>query len=813
MSDQAWVLQGVDPDLLKQAEVEAERRGISLSDYLTEALFAETLGRPAAEAGLEGFAALLPPAEPNRENFALRHRLDALERRLGVAVNGLENALATLDAHVAGMAAQLDETDAGASALGQALTVAMNDVSGQLAAIRKRLADAEEASATFGADSQAAHEDLSRRCDAIAVRLAEVETLARQAEAAGASLRDAHEALQRALAEDFNDFALDTDRRLDAAAETARALAEDAARRADEAVARALDTLRATRESLERSVADQAADTRARMQAAFGDAAERLAALAERLLENERALVRSDETLSARIADVEDAAQAALEETAGQLRREQAALAHRLDRAQRENQDALQSADARQRADLQKLRDETRSSLAAAELEYRDGLRALDLRLDDVREQNDAAIAELTERHLGALARLQLVDGIAAGAANDVAVLAASVDTRFGEMEVAAQAQRCALETELAARCGALNDRLGDAERRHAQLEQSTAADIDRVETCTFAALEKLAQDLRAGDAEQTRALASLEERQTGALARLSVIESAVRGLEAETAPLAARIAALEQAVQNADTEEALAGLRGAVDGLAGEIAALRRVDIDQRLAGLQRRFEQDVAALAVQVDALAGARSGDDELMRQVEELRTRLAQSEGQVRDAGDRAHGVARLLARVTAQVADVSTQSEERLHKLELALADLRLESAGAASAHDAASEIESRLAALERRQGEALASLRAALGDLDAEYARRFAALEQRPAAPDADALIANAVEARLTALEQRGLNEDFDALRRRIEDRILSVETRSVRALEQVAETVALIERRFGADAETTGTLSSAQRA
>ncbi|HRE46028.1 MAG TPA: hypothetical protein PKY87_18950 [Terricaulis sp.] len=58
-------------------------------------------------------------------------------------------------------------------------------------------------------------------------------------------------------------------------------------------------------------------------------------------------------------------------------------------------------------------------------------------------------------------------------------------------------------------------------------------------------------------------------------------------------------------------------------------------------------------------------------------------------------------------------------------------------------------------------------------------------------------LIARAIEARLTELEQRDVAADFDSLRRRIETRISDVERSSVRALEQMANTIELIEKRY----------------
>jgi hypothetical protein len=63
----------------------------------------------------------------------------------------------------------------------------------------------------------------------------------------------------------------------------------------------------------------------------------------------------------------------------------------------------------------------------------------------------------------------------------------------------------------------------------------------------------------------------------------------------------------------------------------------------------------------------------------------------------------------------------------------------------------------------------------------------------------------DANERRLSALESPeprdyDLASEFEALRQRMEERIHGVEQRSVRALEQVADTVSIIERRFHAN-------------
>jgi hypothetical protein len=108
-------------------------------------------------------------------------------------------------------------------------------------------------------------------------------------------------------------------------------------------------------------------------------------------------------------------------------------------------------------------------------------------------------------------------------------------------------------------------------------------------------------------------------------------------------------------------------------------------------------------------------------------------------------------------------------------------------------------IAARIEAMEQAQNAALEALREDIARFVSDNDERLAALEQggATALSGDEILIAHAIEARLTELEQRDVAAEFETLRRRIDDRILSVESRSVRALEQMAETVSLIEKRY----------------
>jgi hypothetical protein len=101
-------------------------------------------------------------------------------------------------------------------------------------------------------------------------------------------------------------------------------------------------------------------------------------------------------------------------------------------------------------------------------------------------------------------------------------------------------------------------------------------------------------------------------------------------------------------------------------------------------------------------------------------------------------------------------------------------------AGAESPGAALQTLQERMIAFELRQNNAIESLRADIARFVADNDRRLEALEVRP-----------------VPAEQGDLATEFEILRSRIEERVLGVELRSVRTLEQVVDTVALLEQRL----------------
>jgi hypothetical protein len=422
--------------------------------------------------------------------------------------------------------------------------------------------------------------------------------------------------------------------------------------------------------------------------------------------------MRSAEQLRAQIADVEDAAQTAIEETAETLRQAGATLASECARAARDNRTALES----------------------------------------VHSDLSGELADLRERQGAGLARLKLIDTVVTNAIGEVASLRENAEARAAQGEAVVRAVLAQAQSEWDARFSAASTRLANLERENGEAHAARRAETERVESCAFAALEKLAADRAEGDAALARQIDDLHNQSNGALARLALFD---RTLDSH----AERFARLE-----ADLAAGGRAIAGQIERLETDLA-VRAVDrgFDERLLRLEAAAEKDDAAHALaavrgQLGALAAkvdAKNNDDGLAQRLEDLDARLFASETQAGESADRIHGMARLLNRLSVQ-------------------------NAGA----EALQALERRVGDLEQLQREATERLYADVAHFIDENTRRLEALERAPAA-NHDVVPA-----------------ELEVLRRRVEERVLGVEQRSVRALEQVADTMAVLENRLLAGAE-----------
>jgi hypothetical protein len=726
MSDTSWVLRGVEPEARQKAEEEAARLGVSVADYLADLVVRQAvidqLGAATAneQTQIEQEDALIfaPPPESS-EGFAVRQRLKTLERRLGTTVGSLDGAISALDSSLFDITARVGDVEALAGDTAHALGHTQQEVNNAVAGLQIHLAVVED---NLSAQAQAQEE----RCAGLDRRVGGIERTA-------SILADAHEALKHAVAEDFTAFTHETADRLNLSLAEVRAAADAAAEQADAAVAHLIEELRGLRASIEDRLEESAQDTRQRMQAAFADAAERMAGLSERVSDNERFIARTAEQLRAQLTDIEDGAQIALEETAHALRDADTALAANLGRATQEQYAVLQG---------------VRSDLAAQ-------------------------IAAVCEEQVAQAGRLKLIDVAVETAIGSVKQLGGAL-TQSGE--------------DWDQRFDAVIGRVGRGEQQTQALQQKLDADLHRIEASTFAALEKLRRDIGAGDAaaaEQLNAAIDalneelnevrnravnevhlLREEHTGALARLTLLDSALTRLEGATITTNARLEEMETATRALDPE------------LERRLAQLEHAAANAESEQALTIVRDDVAALAARVNAL----SADNWAADRIADLQRRLEAQEAGAGPLNENLQGLARMLNRVAAQNVETAQRAEDRVHQVEVALADLRLEMLsntenGAAAALQTLAE---RMTAFELRQHNALETLRADIARFVADNDGRLEALEARAPAAGAGDLAA-----------------EFESLRSRIEERVLGVELRSVRTLEQVVDTVALLEQRL----------------
>jgi hypothetical protein len=744
MIDQSWDLIGLDALSREHAVEEAERRGLTLAEYLTEIMAQAT----AAEIRFAEEPAAAPPSPPSRaDNLEFRHRLDALDRRLGVSVGGMEAALHAVDASVDELGDRLLGAEKSIAANAEDTARALEDVAANLGAMRVRLAEAEDAQTALRAATDRGADALARKIDAVAATT--------QATAGAITvLEQAHDQLRHALESDFGALAADTAERMAIGLDAARAAAEAAADHADRVAARLENELAQTRAALDQGLEDSAANARALVQAAFEDAADRILALAQGLSDVDRRQARRADQLQASIADALTANKAAIQQATASLRQADSELGAQIAKTTKESQTALGA--------------------------LRDGLSG---ELSEVRRQQAST--------------LNRIERLAADVADATNALGHRQDT----LESAFATLRTDVNDAIKAKAESWDERFEAAAAQFGARQHMLNANLERVELSTIAALETLSNTMRERDADlESRIAASMTE--TNALvARVETrLEAEVARAEHDRAETLSHVAELKGSGEElrcrlASLESHVADLVEMTShrerALAAHLATLSTADqvtrIDARLGKVEVAVKNiaNLEALRKRVDELATqvAAAGDNQgLSQRLEDLRARLAPLEAQTAEAASGMQGVARMLGRLTSQNTDAAAQSEKRFAKLEKALAEVHLASVRDRNG-DEAHALDARLQAFEDRHDTALEALRAEIRQFISENDRRLAAIE-RGELPGGEDLAAA-----------------FDTLRRRMDERVADVEQRSARALEQVADTVSLIERRLLATA------------
>src|SRR5262249_33250142 len=170
---------------------------------LQNALAAQLRGQSAILLGEADAAMAIRWSEDAGADFAMRHRLKALERRLSTSIGGVDGALHALDTALFDLTARLGDVEALASDNAQAFAPALQQLHANLAALRVQLADAEDNARTRADTNHIAHLELADACGELDQRIDSVEGIARGAEGAAASLATQQEALRQAVAADF----------------------------------------------------------------------------------------------------------------------------------------------------------------------------------------------------------------------------------------------------------------------------------------------------------------------------------------------------------------------------------------------------------------------------------------------------------------------------------------------------------------------------------------------------------------------------------------------------------------------------------
>jgi hypothetical protein len=756
MSEQAWDLTEVDNDTLARAEREAEALGVSLADYLTEIL----LGARGAHNQSEGdaLADYLADTALDDEAEPLRPSSNTLITR--EFIRGARYDV-TQDVGHGPLSLKLQGAEISLTETAQELAHTLRGVAQELGAMSAKLAGAQNTVDGLRAGQDALEIETARRLDAIETALA-------NAGNAVAALTGGHEALKRAAAKELADLSRDTAEGLHAA----RNASEAAAEHADRVAAQMTRELGELRNTMEDRLAESAAESRARVHAAFKDALDRVSAMSTRLEDVEQRQAGDAHALRIQLFSAEQAAQTALDETAANLSAANAELS-----------DAVTQAIQSQERSLREMRDDIGAEFA---------------RTREQRHDHDV--------------RFQLLDAAVTNSIDEIAKARAGLDQRIELAEANAQAGAREARTDALKRHEAIVARLSDVDALISDNDRRALAETHRVELSTLAALENIALTSEQRDAELEARLVAAEASTQALIAsieeRLNADSAAARDAQAQTA---SRLGLLENAIaerpQLKELDARLAQANAAAAARADDIEARAQAELEalrgdhartltrvsaaertlsqlpdsalteRRIAAVEaaatrsaRTLDERVAALAARIEAGPST----PELQQRFEDLRSRLTPIEQQAGGNAERLQDVARLLGRLSAQQTEAAAQAADRLHRVELALADVRVD-----RRETVPPQLEERLGAFEQRHEAALESLRAEIAAFVNENDRRLAQLEQGDITADRD------------------LAGDFETLRLRLEERMREIEHRGVRALEQVADTVSLIEKRM----------------
>jgi localization factor PodJL len=535
---QSWSVKGIDPKVREAAREAAARQGMSLGEYLSQALASGQMpsGGTPAPAG----QTLAPPRARGPRYFGqhdqeqdddwsvgasgarssdparLAQRLESIERRTQLAVTGLDRAVSTIDRSVLGLAARIEDAE----------------MASQESA--ERVQEALEQFRVAGDMLSGTRNEVANVRERLESQVAVAEEVARRAEAAASFLTSEMENRESAIAQTLAE---------------ARGVAEEAARQASEASADAVNELRRLQEEMTERLAETETSTRRAVETAIAEVRSETSnetrGTREALLEE---VVRLESEISKRVGAVDT------------LKSEQAALIARIERAE------------------------------AGSRESTAGLR----------QAAGAAIADLRNAQLTLSARVKQVEDIAGAsgavdlsdlrhAQNDIAERLASLETRTASSPVSDAL--AAFEARLAAveHGGVSNDKLEHVDGAVQSLDRALQRLSDRIaetETTANTAIRTL---------EETVSSISARVEQTGAVQETEAVRAM---LEQRLDTMAQDVSHM---VGEARSELA-GQLQAALEGVAGEGLEGALADVNRRLAAAERRQAQTIEAISLEI-------------------------------------------------------------------------------------------------------------------------------------------------------------------------------------------------------------------
>jgi localization factor PodJL len=696
----SWSVKGIDPKVREAAREAAARQGLSLTEYLNQALASSQAGanalRQRARVSLSDLpedgddAAPAPPrsADPTK----LAQRIEQIERRMQLAVSGLDRAVSTIDRSVLGLSARLDEAETisheAADRVAEALEhfrLAGDTLSGQVERIE---AEASESRRTVLA--------IQERLE---TQVALADEVGRRAEAAA------------------NFLANHIDNRDEEIAETlvqARTVAEEAARQAAHASSEAVAELR----RLQEGFAVRLAETETSTRRAVADAVE---AVRQQSVDSAREVVagelsRIEAEIVARVGSLD------------QLKSEHGSLIARIERAEasaRESTAGLRQAAGAAIADLRN----AQLTLSARVKQVEDiagGAGGLDL--SDIRyAQQDIAerLAQLETRvesspvndALAAFeARLANVESGASGKANEVGGAVKTLDeslqrlaARIVETESTANTAIRTLEETVSAISARVEDVAAaqETEALRAMLEQRLDTMAQSVTQMVGEARSELAgqlqaamegvasQDLEGALTDVNRRLASAERRQAQTIEAISL----------EIKRMSESVDKRLRAVESRNDDAAASAVREELSRMASTLEQ-RFDEIERREAAAFDRMGLEVGRLSERLEERVGAvetRSAQaiEHVGEQVARMADRFNQRhEALTRELGDRmvdseersSQRVSEAIGSIMQRLAEVEANSVEAIAPVQKAVSSVasKLEQYESARSGDAPS---------------------------------------------------------------------------------------------------------------------------